>query len=99
MIENFKTSQDFDIVFSREYKLINTSWEKQIIVHFINTYWDPKVNESMRALDLEYIEKYYLITENKNFKDDMLYELVRSAASEQARVINQKFLNNNHFQH
>ena len=75
-------------LFLSEYGLVNTSWEKQIIDHFINTNTDPKTTENIRVVDMENLEKYFVTTLSKSLKEDVLTEFLRSAGCEKSRVIN-----------
>jgi hypothetical protein len=65
--------------------LFHTSWEKQIVDHFIKTNADPKIGDNMRVVDIENLEKYLAIAQDKELKEEILTELLRSAAHEKIR--------------
>jgi hypothetical protein len=83
----FKYSDNFTINFTKsEFKLTNTKWENQIIEEFLKANTEPSSPESLRLTAFNNLEKYFLSCLNKQLKDEILIELLRSAAYEISRV-------------
>jgi hypothetical protein len=66
--------------------LNGTDWEKQIVEHFINTNRDQKSPEPLRLVDMDNLDKYYSRLSDAQLKNEILFELLRSAANEHSRV-------------
>lgn len=80
-----KAAQYLHMLFG-EFKLINTPWERQAVDHFIKTNQESTMPESLRLVDLEMLDKYYSMSEDKLIKDEILVEFLRSASLEKTRV-------------
>ncbi|CAF0708647.1 unnamed protein product [Brachionus calyciflorus] len=68
-----------------EFKLVNSNWEIEIVNGLINNNIDTKVNDQLRCIDMENLEKYLATTKNKQIREDILSELLRSATLEKNR--------------
>ena len=59
---------------------------KQIIEEFLKANTESKSPESLRLTAIDNLEKYFLHSHNKQLKDEIFIELLRSAAYEKSRV-------------
>lgn len=72
-------------MYNSDFKLINTHWESDIVNGLITNNMDGKAPDQLRNVDMENLEKYLSITQDRQIHESILTELLRSATFEKNR--------------